>query len=552
MKLNPKITEVEIEVPDRSGFDLSHEVLTTGRTGSLIPLTWFEVLPTDKIRLGALAKITLPPFAVPFMGRIDYCIEAFFVPFRQIWAGWENFIFQNTGLFDRSLPSSARSNVIPSVPLIDIDEFNRGIGPNHLFNYLYGIDVSEDTQIGQGEFSVSAFPALAYHHIVDSWYRVAEIEKPFFAQKGISVIYDDNGNTLNLPTGNSFVHVIRSFAYPTNYHPSDTVFLKEGVVNSSNDVFDGAISLSSLRQRSWAKDVFTTATYRPQSGADSSIAFSTDNDSSTNKGVGSISISSIRAANSLQKWLERNNIAGPRYGENMLAHFGVTPPSYALDEPILLGSMRIPVYVGSVTQNTPASTTDSASKNPFKTLGSAGGFGSASDTGSLGEIEAREHGIIMVLGSLVPRAYYGNGMNRAALHKKFGDFAWPEFAHIGDQPVYTLEFANDIFLYSPSGYVHTFGYNQRYYEYKMMPDKVGGLLHRGPEEREDRSLSVYALQRNISSESVLGSEFLHIGTDFLNPYFNVDVSVSDFTYMIDCYFDISALRPLPEFSLPRL
>lgn len=510
MKLNSVFQTAEVPIPDRSGFDLSKEHLLTANVGTVTPVEWFEVLPNDTISMGALCKTTLPPFAVPFMGRIDACIEAFFVPMRILWKGWQSFITQNSG-------SQNAVNIPTQVPVIDLsNESNQAfLGVGSLADYL-GFKNNGTTSL-----SITAMPFLAYHKILDNWYRDQNNVKPFFIKNPIAAQIGSN-----LP-----VHAADSISSATNqvYPLYPTT---QGA--SSSNVCDWSLGLGSLRQRSWAKDYFTTMTTRPQAGDAAQITFSTAGS------TGNFTVSDLRAANALQKWLERNNIAGTDYGSQILSHFGVTPPDAVLDKPLLLGQIRDSVYVGSVENNSNAA--GETSDSPFaNVLGSAAGFASGMNKGSLiPEFHAKEHGIIMVMYTLVPHAYYNCGIERQLRHTTIGDFAWPEYARIGDQPVYAEE------LFAGAASSVTVGYNQRYSEYKFRPDKISGLL------RENSDLEVYALQRGFDDIPALGKEFLEIPTTYLDQVSNVSTRVSNFGAMVDFYCDTRAIRLLPQYSLPSL
>lgn len=511
MKLNPVFQTASVPIPDRSGFDLTKEHLFTAPVGTVVPAEVIEVLPNDTFSMGSMMKVTLPPFAVPFMGRIDACLESFFVPSRILWKGWQSFITQNNG-------SQQSSGVPVLVPVVDpYASANAGyVGPGTLLDYL-GCATDARTQAP----TISALPLLAYHKIMDHWYRDQNNVKPFFYK---------NPATYQ-PTEVSYLaHLIDSVS-----GSFDSVVLPLAPTSSTDSfAFDITLGLGDLRQRSWAKDYFTTMTTRPQAGDAAQITFSTSG------ATGSITVSDIRVANALQRWLERNNLAGTDYGSQILAHFGVTPPDAVLDKPLLLGQVRESVYVGSVENNSNAQA--ESTNNPFgQALGSAAGFGSGFGKGSLiPEFHAKEHGYIMVMFSLVPHAYYDTGIDRQLVHKSIGDFGWPEYAKVGDQAVYELELVND-------GAVGTvMGYNQRYSEYKMRLDKISGKLH-GTED-----LSVYALKRGFGVVPALGKQFLEIPKNYLDQVSQVNYEVSKFGCMVDCFFDTRSIRLLPSYSLPSL
>lgn len=512
-KLNKVFSEVEVPIIDRSGFDLSHEHLTTAKPGQIIPISWVETMPADVHSIGAQMRVTLPPLAVPFMGRVDAAIETFFVPYRILWRGWEAFITKNPGV-----QTAFGADVPDVVPSVIVDQSTAAI--SGLASYL-GCPVPDGSS--PGEVRVSALPFLAYHMIYDHFYRDENNMLPFFpkyAQGGTS----DYGITPGLMP---ITFETATFALNSTNGNIDI----PGVANTTQKLGD-------TRQRCWAKDYFTTATTRPQAGPASSVVFEVDSDLE-----GEISVASLRSAESLQKWMERNNIAGSDYGSQILVHFGVTPPDAHLNRPVFLGSMRMPVYTTSVEQNTPNSEIEGSTTNPFgSTLGAAAGFSSGMDEGSLvGEFEPKEHGVIMSLFTLIPHAYYGRSVRRELLHRTLSDFPFPEFANMGDQPIYKNE------LNSGSGNIE-FGYNQRYSEMKFQLDRISGELLR------NQSLDVYALQRTFSAIDFpeLGEEFLTIPQDFLDQISAADVEVSKFGCMIDAFFSHKALRVLPEYSLPSL
>ena len=539
--LNKIFQSIPVKIPDRSGFDLSHEVLTTANCGTVVPITHFEVLPGDTISMGSMMRVTLPPFAVPFMGRIDAELTAAFIPNRLLWAGWHSFITQNDGTNISGHSGPNARNIPYYVPSMEPEWVS---GRQSLQDYLGCAGTPYDD-------SPSALPFLAYHKFCDDWIRDDNLQKPFFSK----VPYTAGVGSDWSRSPSYLVHFLNSYfdvADPLkwnglpyqSYEDAESPLVTEEFI--SECPFDVTIGLGDLRQRCWAKDYFTTATTRPQAGAASSVVFDTSGQ------TGSITIASLRAANSLQKWMERNNIAGTDYGDQILSHFGVRPPDAVLNRSVLLGSVRTPVYVGSVENNSGANSQGydyPATSSPYGSiLGSAAGFGSATDKGSLVDnFTAKEHGFIMVFFTLIPHAYYDTGMIRSLMHKTIGDFAWPEFAGIGDQPIYVGELSAG----SEDAQV-VFGYNQRYSEYKFLPDRVSGFLASG------QSLSSFALKRTFGSNAPeLGSQFVEIPTDYLSQVFafwedgsKPESIGTGFACMINAYFDCKALRVLPEYSLP--
>ena len=86
---------VPIDVPNKSGHDLSHSNSLTTKCGTITPILCDFLIPGDSVDLGLTAEVSLPPMATDFYGRIQGKIEAFFVPCRILWAGWKNFLFSH-------------------------------------------------------------------------------------------------------------------------------------------------------------------------------------------------------------------------------------------------------------------------------------------------------------------------------------------------------------------------------------------------------------------------------------------------------------------------
>ena len=181
-------------------------------------------------------------------------------------------------------------------------------------------------------------------------------------------------------------------------------------------------------------------------------------------GQGSFTIASLRAANALQQWLERNNIAGYRYGDQIKAQFGIYPADAVTDRAIYLGSHTVDIYNRSVYQqnySTEASAAGDTTPNPFQTVGSK--YGSPQGVGENSLVDhftASEHGFIFVMFSIVPRAYYGTGDRRYLRYARQSDFAFPLLAGVGDQEIYRSELTNE--GSSTAAYSQVFGYTQRF------------------------------------------------------------------------------------------
>lgn len=517
-------SRVPIDLPNRSGFDMSHENLGTATCGTLVPVLVDELLPNDTISLGASFQVQLPPMATDFFGRVDYVLEAFFVPARLLWGGWQSFMTHPTAnpQYPVGTPTQGRSRFLPTVGLApdNLSLAQNTCGAGSLADYL-GFKKPIDNLPYEG-YVVNALPFLAYHRIWDDWYRDSRIQAPLFYKPDESVVLSSLCNDVRF----------RPFT-SGGVDASDLI-----ATNSSSSIFSDGVNIADLRQRNWSKDYFTSASTLPQAGNAATLEFDV-----TETG-GNFSIAALRSANSLQKWMERNNIAGYRYSDQIYAQYGIYPSDAIMDRCIYLGRHTQNVYTRSVFQTSRAASGESlqTNNNPFKTVGSKFGSSQAIGEGSLiDNIRVTEHGFLMVLASLVPHSYYSTGVRRYLSRSVVGDIAFPLLSGMGDQPIMTSELHANSF-----GDNVVFGYTDRYAEYKYHDDEVHGLL------RDGESLASFALQRSFVEPPELSSSFLQIPVDYLDQVFASTSASTGFACWYDIYFPYKKVSTLPEYSLPTL
>lgn len=547
----------KVQIKNKSGFDLAHSNFLTQTCGTLTPVCVVPMLPNDSISLGFMSQVKLPPMATSFYGRVDYRLEAFFVPYRILWGGWENFVtmptndpYGTTTIRPKYLPNLlfAGSGAEGSDFLTKLrDTFKRG----SLADYLGFKGVPYFDKTSNAKYAVNnIMPFLAYHKIYDDWYRNANIQKPVFVRsetptkslsslpwnpKYTTVIAGPNaGSGADYDKGwldseiSGQDEILKAFGFNLNFRVSDT---------KVSPMFNDGSDLFTLRQRNWSKDYFTTATLYPQqngmtggAGVTSRIA----SDSTT------FTISQLRQANILQKWLERNNIAGERYADQIRATFGVLPSDAMLDRPIFLGGSNFGIYTNSIAQTAGGNV---SSSNPFRgevgsDAGQTSGFGKDS---LIDKFTATEHGIIMVLGSIVPHQTYSTGSSRMFGMSTFADIPNPMFEGLGEEAIYKEELTPDMNLVN-----QVFGYTQQYAWMKYMNDEVHGLLV------DDESLQNFCLQRSFDSQVKLDSSFIQIPTDYLDQVMSVASKASGFCCWNNMYFDIKKTSLLSQYTIPTL
>lgn len=549
----------KVQIKNKSGFDLAHSNFLTQTCGTLTPVCVVPMLPNDSISLGFMSQVKLPPMATSFYGRVDYRLEAFFVPYRILWGGWENFVTMPTN--DPYGTQTIRPKYLPNLLFAGdgtdsdfVSRLNDTFKRGSLADYLGFKGVPHVDKTGNAKFAINnIMPFLAYHKIYDDWYRNANIQKPVFVRsdtptKSLSslpwnpkfstvnassvVPSASGGNTgwsdSDVTVGADGNEILKAFGFNLNFRASDTLLSPN--FNDGSDLF-------TLRQRNWSKDYFTTATLYPQQNGLTGGAGVT---SAVSSGSTTFTISQLRQANILQKWLERNNIAGERYADQIRATFGVLPSDAMLDRPIFLGGSNFGIYTNSIAQ-TGGSNPNGA--NPFSgevgaDAGQTSGFGKDS---LIDKFTATEHGIIMVLGSIVPHQTYSTGSSRMFGMSTFADIPNPMFEGLGEEAVYKEELTPDM-----ADANQVFGYVQQYAWMKYMNDEVHGLLV------DNQSLQSFCLQRSFDRTVKLDSSFIQIPTNFLDQVMSVAQKVSGFCCWNNMYFDIKKTSLLSQYTIPTL
>lgn len=515
--MNEFFKQIEVKVPNRSGEDLSFQHLLTAKCGTLVPILWHEVIPGTKVHLKSAISASLPPLASDTFMRCKLKLEAFFVPFRQVMGSFEHWI---TG--QKLLNPSDSSEIAAMLKLayIDLNDLSK-VGPGSLADYL-GWKITTQS-VSSNAVYVDPFPFLTYHWIWDRMYRNSKIQRSAFSVPASNFIANNS---------------LRNAAFIPYLNNSTGATIVLGSNGSSERLADG-VFLSDLRQRNFDADYFTNMTLNPQSVATpAAVQFSVDA-----QGDGEFTIAALRAQNSLQQYLERQNLAGFRLTEWVKANYGVNLAEGMAQMPLFLGRQSIDVYSKGVesTANVAGTT-----NNPFG--GSTGArYGSAYALGNdtlIDEFEAKEPGTIMVMCSLVPKVTYATGIDPQLLHFRTqssqGDIANPLLQNVGQQAVSTAQLCGDI------NNISTFGYTDRYSEFMTKFDRVSGLL------RDGQSLQSFALQRSFPTAPSLSSSFLEIPTNYLDQVSAVTGAVSNYGIWIDSFFEFKISHPLQKYSIPSL
>lgn len=548
----------------RSVFNRSHGYKTAMPVSKLVPFFVDEVLPGDTFKLSTsmLARLSTP--IVPFMDNLYLRTFYFFVPNRLIMDHWEALNGDQ-----RSGPTSKTDYLVPQATINNLQ-----IGT--LGDYL-GLPTGVAADV-----KVSDLPLRAISLIWNEWFRDENLQNAYNIDKttereyvGDQAVSGENSNNPLLyssecpPIAKFHDYFTSALPWPQK-GPGVEISLGGTVPVVTPGLPESGfypLTLANTNQMDWLKSsgnqwyrAVPNTEFSPKisgvSGTNaaefSSFPFGTDySGANSNKSsplaiklpVGStvdlsqstpISINDLRQAFQIQKLYERDARGGTRYTEILRSHFGVVSPDARLQRPEYLGGGKSRINVNPVQQT---SATAEGSGTPQGNLSAyAVGFdGRHAFTKSF-----VEHGFVIGFVAVQSDLTYQQGLNRMWSRKARFDYYWPVFAHLGEQAVLNKE----IFVQGTPQDDEVFGYQERFAEYRYYPSMITGHMR----STSPTPLDAWHLAEKFENLPTLSSEFVKDAT----PIERVVAVTSEPPILLDAWFDLQCVRPMPVYSTPGL
>lgn len=561
----------------RNSFSLSHERKFTMEMGKLVPIFCEAVVPGDTFKVSSEALIRFAPMIAPIMHRVDVYVHYFFVPNRLVWSNFRKFI---TGGEDGD-----ETPAIPQIDNINWSQMMAGLtdrntslyfGKSTLWDYL-GLPTGADLPFDNTDKVIEplqVLPFRAYQLIYNEYYRDQNLTDPVpiyeavdgrqsnqelqnllklrnrawkkdyftgalpFPQRGEDVMLPLHGDapittepqglriqSARISSGGNSISITQDSNYP------GTIVTRD-LFNTDEDVFTGSLKVNDTS----INPPSVTSLYGQylDLGTFPSLKGSADLTQVT-----AATVNELRRAIALQTFLERSARGGNRYIEYLLAHFGVKSSDARLQRPEYLGGGVMPLVVSEVLQN--AATTEASPQ------GNMSGHGIAVGKSHKFKAYFEEHGYVMGIMSVIPRATYQQGIRRDFMKLDRFDWYIPAFAHLGEQEIYNAE------LYAksddPQG---LFGYIPRYSEYKYIPSSVHGDFR--------DNMNFWHLGRIFANTPTLSEEFMTVDEekDGLSRIFAAEFDTStgeEKVYQhlwVYVYNNVNAIRPMPIFGVPKI
>lgn len=482
----------------RNPFNLSHFKLMTINCGWLAPVTWIETIPGDTFQHSCQALIRCQQLLAPLMHPVKVRLHHWFVPIRLLWEEWEDFI---TGGDDGN-----DTTTFPNITL------NSAIAYDDLECY-FGIPPADYTGSG---IQISALPFRAYNLIYNNFYRDQQITNEL-------TFTDASGAD---GTSYSMQYAAWEKDYFTTCRPNPllgsevTIPLAENAdIATAGDAAE-EIGIYSVPQADHV-NIYD--------GSPSSKVANTTTNAETNKMYADLTtatgveIGDLRLALAQQRFKERANKHGASYMD-MLKSLGMRPQDMRLQLPEYLGGGATPLQFSEVLAQDGTNT------------GKLYGHGIGAMRTNKYRAFMHEHGIVLTLMSVVPKAIYSNGIQRGFFRSTKEMYFQPEYEFTGDQAVYNKEVYSE--HTTPDG---IFGYQNRYDELRS-----GTQLNMVAGEFADSTMDHWHLARMFGSDPALNDTFIKC-----NPATRPFAAPSTHQLQIYARQNVYARRPMARVPKPK-
>lgn len=517
----------------RSTFTRRFKHTTTANAGVLVPFYCdLDILPgmTISQNTSLVARMNTP--LNPTMDNAYLDTYYFKVEMPQLWEHWNTFNGENeTGAWTQT--------IVYNIPKFKTDSTHKA-------------DIHDAiTYMGAARYNSVCQPfsklgVRAYIRIWNYFFRSEALQAPITMYKG------DGDTTIDgtIITGQGLLPVNKFFDYFTSCLPQpqkqqaviSPIGISAPVVGNGTNI--NVINVNNNSQETGlyiggGQNSAQVVQYPVNISASSPLGLSKD---ATKSGMFAdltqavaATINAQRIAWATQRIYEADATFGTRYWQETVQRFGVETDAGRHLIPSYLGGKRTPINIDTVLQNSESSNTTP--------LGTTGAFSVTADQNQDFTTSFDSHCVLLGLFCIRTDHTYQQGQERQWTRTERLDFFQPEYAHVGNQPVYNYE----IFTDGTSNDTEVFGYKEAWAEYKFKPNRLSGMML----SDYAQSLDTWTYADDYASLPVLSDQWLRETKDNIDRTLAVQSSVAD-QFTIDIYIEQKVRSPMPLHCYPGL
>lgn len=430
----------------RNKHSLSYYKLLTCDMGKLVPIGLTECLPGDTIQHSTSLLLRMSPQLSPVMHPVSVRVHHWFVPNRLVFPAWGDFITGGADGLGAGAVYPTNSGIVT-------------VAQSDLLDYL-GVPPATYA-VGK----LGMMPVRMYNMIFNEWYRDEDLvtavaqdtntvqnvawEKDYFTT---SRPWTQKGPVVSLPLGTSAtVKASASDLLSGAQNPMRMSEQTAGAKPGASRYMYVESATGRVAESGTAAVGSTDGLYPSNLFADLSTATATN-------------VNQVRLAFALQRYQEARAQYGSRYTE-YLRYLGITPSDARLDRPEYLGGGKQTVSFSEILR-----TGNVTADDPANPIGQLKGHGIAAMRSNRYRYFVEEHGYILSLLSVRPRAMYVTGLDRTWSRRTKEDYYQRELERIGQQAILNKE----LFWQNAGADDNTFGYADRYAEYRHQYSNIAG------------------------------------------------------------------------------
>lgn len=463
--------------------------------GILYPFQFMDVMRGQTTMLSNSALFRFQPLLAPSMVKLNAHIVSFFVPYRILWDGWNEFI---SGQKQSTLPTMQMS-VTGGFNNIDMDLSKT------LFEWVGLPPKFRVTTTSKLDVNIPFLWFMAYYKIWSDHFRDPDLQdeitiEDMFAnyKKGLRVFDNDSLNNLNNRIAELFqlkrVNWGRDRFTTALLETQSDPDIKLPVGANGPFVLSEQTGDKRKTQIQLGDAMGDGQNIRPRPLVSSAAAkdISAWHSMQYAGGLEGVQLSDFKLASAIYNFKINQNKYGTRI-EDYFRKYGIRDMDARLKNSELIGGWAETMEITDIIA------TDGGD------LGKQGGHAKGFAQRKKLKHYAPEDGVIISMCYLRPTADYVGGVPRFFLKRDMLDFYQKEFENIGYQPIYSLEVGNsgtNAVIPEDEDQMQIFGYETRYSEYRREQSMVTGELAPG------KPLAHWANPRYWATTPYLNSNFI--------------------------------------------